>query len=736
MSIQRDDLIQAFWRRVPSRVAEATELWLAVEGGAKDQLPTLRRLLHTVKGEAQMLGLHEPGEILELSEKIVDIIRKTDEVPADIGDVLLSAIESIGLLASNLDAEEPLELSEVRDQLKEAYDNLPTPSEEAAPQAAEQQRSQPTEQETSQHPQPQTQQGAGQQAQPSQGEAEEGEERSRVDASALELVQDFQPLLHELRRLHGEQGLLLPQLREIQRILRALLAEIDPALSGEALKERIVKTLGYGSDMERRLSELRAAWSANEFSTSLTLEQLENKVHSVSLVSTDDIKQQIHRVARSTAKSVGKEVTVEVQGNAYMDTAIEQRLRPCLLHLVRNAVDHGLEPPETRQSQGKTAQGMLAVEIAQKEQSLEVIVQDDGGGVNFEALREKAKAADPDAEHWSDSDLLKVLFQHGVTTRQEVTEISGRGVGLDVVAREVRAVGGDVQVDSTRGEGSRFAVMMPVTLRADLVVPVICDNQQYALPSRSIQQVFRVPDTERTPEGPKTRIEREGRTELIPVFSLSHLLHGQGEPQKGDAAVVVQHRAGLFAVTVGSYENPRPVTFQRTEDLAFDSGVVRGVAPRADGGVLLLLDVDAVISTAKLGPQTSAASTGGRRVQGSHVLVVEDAPVAREILAGILRSFGLRVTEAMDGREGLQYTQQDAPDLILTDVEMPFMDGLDMVSRIKQDAQLSEIPVIVLTTKIDDDTRGRAEALGVRGFLSKQKFVEEDLKKVIQECLG
>jgi two-component system chemotaxis sensor kinase CheA len=232
------------------------------------------------------------------------------------------------------------------------------------------------------------------------------------------------------------------------------------------------------------------------------------------------------------------------------------------------------------------------------------------------------------------------------------------------------------------------------------------------------------------------RRERDGQRELVPLFSLRQLLHGAGEPQVKDTAVLLQHRAGLFAVTVEGYLNPRPVTFQRTEELAFDSAVVRGVAPRADGGVLLLLDVDVLMNTAHTGSVVSESMQPQGRVEGSHVLVVEDAPVAREILAGILRSFGLRVSEALDGQRGLQMALNDPPDLILTDVEMPFMDGLQMVSRLRRDERFASLPVIVLTTRIDQETRDRARELGVQGFLSKQKFVEDDLQKVIQECLG
>ena len=756
MSVSLDDLVAAFWQRVPEQVAEATNLWLGVEEGSTDNLSTLRRLLHTIKGEAHMLGLDEAGRILELCEQIVDIVRDQDYVPPGVGDVLLGAFEGVGVRATSLDAESPVDLQPMVADLEATLVELesatrgevvggvarpsivpgaPTRSGSQRPSgraAVDDLRSTTSDDRTAgvddatdaaewtEHGSPQT-----------------PEQRAREAASAAErrLVRELLPAVHELRRLSGELSLLQPQLREAQRMLRALLVEVDPSLSAAALKERVIKTLNYGGELERRIAKVRTAWSANDFATDLALTQLERRVQEASLVSTDELRQQVLRVVRTTARAVGKDVKVEVRGHAFVDAAIENRLRPALLHIIRNAVDHGIEDPEERLTAGKPRIGVVKVAISQDESSVRVVVEDDGRGIDFEGLRVVLRQQGVDEADLAEADLLKALFRQGVTTRHEVTEISGRGVGLDVVAREVQAVGGTVAIETHHRMGTRLVISLPVTIRADLVVPVISHMERYALPTRAITHITRLEDLVETTAGPQVRLDRGGSTDLLPVYSLGALLHGQGEIRLNSSAVVLNHQTGRFCVTVDGYENPRPIQFERTEDLAFGSSLVRGVAPAADGGVLLLLDVEILH---QLATGSSGASDGhrGKTRQTARVLVVEDAPVARELLVGVLRSFGMSVVEAIDGQQGLNLAMKQPPDLILTDIEMPFMDGLEMVSRMHDEPRLMHIPVIVLTTRVDDGTRSRADALGVRGFLSKQRFVEDQLRKLVDECLG
>ena len=707
----RDDLTAAFCRGIPDRIAEATELWLEFEQGQTNKLPTLRRLLHTLKGEAHMLDMIQCSELAELAESVVDAVRKTGDRTELTGDSLLAAFEAIGLVTQLEAPEEAADLDAVRHDLKAAADELERTAAvvEGRPVGAPVTSTPP--------PAPSLQASAP----PEQA----GPVLLRVDRVG--------PVTHELRRLFSEQEVFHQQLRETQRMLRALLVEIDPHQPGEALIERITKTLGYGAEIDRQLSGIRAEWSANEFSMGLTLEELESLVGRASVVSTGRLLNQVQRVGRSTARAVNKEVEFQVEGDTILDAGVEQRLEPALIHLVRNAVDHGIERPEQRLVAGKPERGLVSVSITQTESSVQVEVTDDGGGVGFDRLREALAPRVADVASLSNEDLLEHLFHHGVSTAEEVTTISGRGVGLDVVAREAGAAGGQVRIERTDQNGTTVVLTLPTTLRGELAVPVVSGRYRCAVPSRAIFSVVRISQIEQVGDSSWIRVRTDSGVELVRLSSLAAVLGEGGEPGPGEAALVLYHPAGLFAIAVESYDNPRPINLQPAEELPFRSPLVRGVAPTADGGVLLLLAADALYTHAR-GQVTSVKRDQVTRRQ-PRALVVEDAPVARELLCGVLRSIGLLVEEATDGRQGLHRARGEPPDVILTDLEMPHMDGIQMITEMRRSGPLSRIPVIVLTTAAHEENRARLAQLGVKAVLSKQKFVEKELCELIGRCV-
>jgi two-component system chemotaxis sensor kinase CheA len=276
---------------------------------------------------------------------------------------------------------------------------------------------------------------------------------------------------------------------------------------------------------------------------------------------------------------------------------------------------------------------------------------------------------------------------------------------------------------------------LPATLRGELAVPVVHGQGHYAVPSRAVLSVIRLDAIEHTADSAWVRVPTDTGSQLVRVFSLGALLGRPEQPKLGEAALILFYSSGLFAVTVEGYDNPRPITVQRSEELPFRSPLVRGVSPTPDGGVLLLLDVEALHAAARGVTAGVAQQHPGATGGPPRALVVEDAPVARELLCGILRSLGLRVEEATDGRQGLMLARSDPPDLVLTDIEMPYMDGIEMVGHFRASPRLSRVPIIVLTTAANDQNRARFEPLGVAGILSKQKFVEAELRQLIDQCL-
>ena len=350
----REDLLRRYWDQMPEVIGRATDLWLQREEGIASATEELRRLLHTVKGEAHMLGAAEAGQVLQALESTA----KAEPTP-NLGDAVMNAFDALMMVAAGstpadaqLEEVEELLLS-LCDAQKEALADGTAASEGSlAPP-------------NSNHP---TSNGKPTSipAQPSSRPPPKREAGATLDPRAIN------PMVNEALRLHRETGLLRGELREVRNMLRALLAEIDPHLPPRELSERIIKTLGYGADIERRLAHLDALWSTSEFGLSQMLESMEDEVRRASMVSTDGLRTQAHRAARAAASSLGKRVDLGFRGAAYIDATIERTLGPALIHLVRNAVDHGIETPELRNERGKPATGQLEVAIEQAGPTLTV----------------------------------------------------------------------------------------------------------------------------------------------------------------------------------------------------------------------------------------------------------------------------------------------------------------------------------------------------------------------------
>lgn len=702
------DLLRMFWGGAADRIGKLTDLWLSLEEDPESTAGSqLKRILHTMKGEAHMLGLGACASLVKAMEDAV--IFAADGVPDGLGDAFLTALDAIAIMAST-EGVVPEGFNEILAELGAFTDTAGEEGTAAETPAA----------------------GAA----PTRGAADEDELVS-VAESGTKLLDPLEltPLVHEVARLHLEQALHRPKLREIRRMLRALLAEMDPSLGADRLMERIVKTLSYGSELERRITELSAEWSYSEFALGMALEQIAETVRASAMVNVGSLQAQIHRTARAAAKSVDKKVRVTVTGDAHVDASVERALGSALLHLVRNAVDHGIEMPADRLAAGKSESGHVDVTIYQSDASVRVVIKDDGGGVDLEALRKRIRQVDPRNVPELESELLQRIFDHGVSTREVTTDISGRGVGLDVVAREARAMGGSVRVESSSVTGTRFELVLPTMLRADVVVPVDIGSVRLAVPARAVIGVQRIDKVVAGADGWSLLLGDAGQGDLVPVFDLASLFGTCRDPEPGDPVVVLANRTGTYAVRIDGYHNPRTLSFERMDELPIDSDVVVGVAPAADGSVFFLLDADILYEVLRGQGRSTGGPKASRSKGPAHVLVVEDAPVARELLLGLLRSFGLRVSDAADGRQGLAAARRDRPDLILTDIEMPFLGGLEMIAELRADPDLASIPVIVLTTRGDEELRSATRSLGVRAFLSKQRFVENELRGVIDRCL-
>ena len=452
------------------------------------------------------------------------------------------------------------------------------------------------------------------------------------------------------------------------------------------------------------------------------------------------------RVVRDLARSLGKRVRFTIAGEAtQVDRDILEMLDAPLGHLLRNAIDHGIEDSETRRRAGKPEDARLTLEARHSAGKLLIAVGDDGRGIDLDALRASVVArglAQGEAvAAMSDAELFDFLLLPGFSLRDTVTDVSGRGVGLDAVQNFVKAVRGTVRIESAGGQGTRFVLQLPLTLSVVRSLIVEVAGEAYAFPLAHVRRALSVPRSAiETLEG-QQHIAFEGRP--VSLVTARQLLGASAEPIAAEDVnvVLVGSEAGLYGVAVDRFAGERTLAVQ---PLDARLGKVRNVSAAAlldDGKVALIVDVeDIVASVARLVHDGQLAGVA----RGTHatvrarkrVLVVEDSLTVRELERKLLEKRGYEVTVAVDGMDGWNTLRNAHFDLVITDVDMPRMDGIELVTMIKGDAQHRNVPVMIVSYKDREDDRRRGLDAGADYYLTKGSFHDEALLDAVHDLIG
>lgn len=435
------------------------------------------------------------------------------------------------------------------------------------------------------------------------------------------------------------------------------------------------------------------------------------------------------RAVAQLAQQLGKQVEVVVIGaDVEVDRQVLDVVTEPLLHLVRNAIDHGIEEPDVRRARGKPALGRLTLR-ARAAGMVEIEVEDDGGGVDEDAVRTAANLSALEGEEA----LLDALCRHGLSTRARVSEVSGRGVGLDVVKRKVESVGGRLRLTTRRGEGCTFVLELPTSMVLGTMVCVEVDGARYALSPHEVEQVIdaREVGDERAGKGPVVRVD--GRA--LPLFDLGVLTERSTGPRDRTRVLVLRHGDRSIAVAVDAFRGTRAVSEQRLDPFLDGLEIVRSVAVLASGELAITLDTAELIRRADafldIGAPEPAAS---RSVTRGRVLVVDDSELTRDLVVATLREMGLEVLEAVNGAGALAKLELEEVSLLVTDLDMPVLDGFELIRRVRL-ARRARLPIIVLSTRGDDADVRRASELGADAYLVKSRLEVEQLRRVVRRYL-
>ncbi|WP_375741955.1 response regulator [Corallococcus interemptor] len=650
----------------------------------------LGRHLHTLKGSASSLGLQDLGDIAhKLEDALAPLKAHTQKMPRPVVDVLLHGLDLFMLRAQAHADGRGDDLPNPAAALAQLVAAAPPPEEAAVlPGGAFAQ------------PPPAAQPAvAGVPAELSASLEPAGES---ADAGWRVSAGQVTSLMREVERLREVRLRVEERSRELERV-SALLAK--QGLLAETAEARTLLS-GTGRSLRTDGEE-----------TSDIVDALEDGLKAITTRPTRTILDPLQRMVRDLSRQLGKEARLSVVGaEVSLDRRLLEKLQGALVHILRNAVDHGLEMPAEREKAGKHHEGALTLRVEQQGNLLYLEASDDGRGIDLSQVRKVAEkrglVTAEEAARLNDNQVRELIFREGFSTRSDVTDTSGRGVGLDAVRATVESLQGRIEVSSTRGQGTRFVLTLPVDLGSSPVLMVRALEQFVGLPMLAVEstQLAR-PDMLRVGKR-RTHLEHQGQ--LLPVVDLGARLglRASSPPAEGQPLLIVQSGGKRVALGVDAVVGDRDLVIRPLPSEVREVAAWQGAATLSRGELLLILRPDWVVSDS----EKVTVSAVSRRA-----LVVDDSLTARALHRAMLEAGGFQVHLAASGARALERLQADTYDVVICDLDMEEMDGIELIARLRERKDTRTLPVILVSAHDSAVARERGLSSGADGFLSKRE---------------
>ncbi len=583
--------------------------------------------------------------------------------------------------------------------------------------------------------------------------------RSRIESGVGAIKGSLSDLTENLERLRG-------QLRDIElqgevqmtsRLEAAKAAsqafdplEFDRFTRFQELTRMMAESVNDVATVQRTLQRSLESTEDELVAQARLTRDLQDDLLRTRMVEFEGLSDRLYRVVRLTAKETAKQVRLDIVGGSIeVDRGVLDRMTGAFEHLLRNCVTHGIETPDVRTAAGKDPTGTIVVALSQEGNEVGVEFRDDGAGLDLARIRAKGaamKLLDPKVEHDAAA-LANLIFTAGFTTAEKVTELAGRGVGMDVVRSEVIAMGGRIETATAAGQGTSFKLILPLTTAVTQVVMLRCGENIVAVPSTLVEIVRRAKPEEIASSYASSSYEFGGAT--LPFFWLGALLQMGGQPAEAQSrmrtVVVVRSAQQRIAVHVDEVLGNQEVVVKNLGPQLSRLPGLAGMTLLASGVVALIYNPVALATlygdearaatqaalkrSDASGPMAPAAAASGPPV-APLILVVDDSLTVRRVTQRLLVREGYRVTLAKDGLDALERLAEEVPQVVLSDIEMPRMDGFDLVRNLRADARWRNLPVIMITSRIAQKHRDHAAELGVDHYLGKP-YSEEDLMALI-----
>ncbi len=778
--LQDMSMVELFRMEAESQLGVLTQGLLSLERGDKAALEAMMRAAHSLKGAGRIVGINAAVAVAHVMEDVF-VAAQRDQVALSGTqvDLLLQGVDVLTRIAQSSDADLGIWEGERASTIESVVADLksilapPGPNEVHSPLSVPLAPRPPT-------PGPSTPSAPAPPPEPAASSApvaapprpvaapvvapvtaipRPAPEPSRVERADSRTLRVTAENLNRLLGLAGESlvesrwlrpyGVAVARLKRLHHDLAGTIDQLRDRLnageSGDRLKESLLeaqrKLALCREHLGGRLDELD---TYDRRSTNLA-QRLYGEALAVRMRPFADGVTGFPRMVRDVARALGKDIRLDILGeDTQVDRDVLEKLEAPLGHLLRNAVDHGVEMPAVRVAAGKPAQGVITLEARHRAGVLLVAVYDDGRGADPESIREavvrKKLVATETAPRLSDPELLEFLFLPGFTMKDTVTEISGRGVGLDVVQSMVKAVRGTVRVASAPGRGMRFQLQLPLTLSVVRALLVEVAGEPYAIPLGFITRTLRLPESEIASTEGRQHFAFDGRR--VGLVTAHQVLGRPGAPRGTTLPVVVLGEADRrYGVVVDAFIGERELVVQPLDPRL---GKVKDIAAGSlmeDGAPVLIVDVDDMVrsvekaaSSGTLGAVRTTAAEA--KVDRKRVLVVDDSLTVRELERKLLETRGYVVEIAVDGMDGWNAVRTGVFDLVISDVDMPRLDGIELTKLIKQDAKLRGMPVMIVSYKDREEDRRRGLDAGADYYLTKGSFHDDTMLNAVRDLIG
>ncbi len=713
---------------------------------------------YALKGSARIVKHKAMGDIAFSMENLLNaVLEKTLPISSPIVSILLEGSDFIRKFINQVEEEEAESVSPEFEKVISAIDFLVKP-----PDLPQSLKNKPAQTKPVVHKKPiqpkdtQPKPPPIKQKKPNRPSKEKPKSTVRVSSEKLDRLMD-QAGEFLIMKLKAQQRLvdmqtLIDDYNSATRDIKNKIVQFKTTnLPGDDLENQKIghqkpDALGLGSAfsfISDRLEFLHKSLYDDFRQFSIIIEQLQDDVKKTRLFPFQTVLETFPRMVRDLSASVHKKVRLETLGvNIELDKYILEEIKDPLMHIVRNSIDHGIETPEERQKSGKSEDGVITIEVSHKGNNGVVKVMDDGRGIHVDKIKQlavkKSLYTEKEVGQMKEKQVLNLIFHPGFSTSDIITDISGRGVGMDVVKSNIEKLNGSIDIDTEPSKGSTFTMVIPLTLSTTQSLKIAVNGATYFLPVNMVERIIKVVESTLPVIEGFPAVYYSGS--YIPYVKLGKILEmaNSDAAENGDTerpVAILRSGKALAAFAMDRFMGEEEILMKGLGKYMKRVRNVSGVTIMRDGTIAPVLNVTDLMNTVQLsGISSSKRDRGKNDVKVAlSILVVDDSVMTRTLEKNILESYGYQVSTACDGQDALAKLQEAEFDIIVSDVQMPNMDGLDFTQQVKQDRRYKDIPVILVTALESDEDKKRGIEVGADAYIVKSSFDQSSLLSTIKK---